>query len=247
LTGDLKQRNTDSYDLLYSGRYRGDAFEALNKGRIASSLVRAAGVAPGGRVLDVGFGWGTALEMLHHQGFQAFGVEITPHAIAAARARLPQSILVVAEATDLPFPDGYFDVLICSHVLEHLPQDSAVIAELYRVLKPAGWAVLGVPGPGMTDHPLHFRNYDAASLAAAAKPFNVVKTLHRGGALYKLAGRAAVEANSSGDADRKSSRFRNVARPVFNAALRALAPIDDWLATSDERPEELWVLARRDT
>jgi hypothetical protein len=99
----------------------------------------------------------------------------------------------------------------------------------------------------MTDHPLHFRNYDAASLAAAAKPFNVVKTLHRGGALYKLAGRAAVEANSSGDADRKSSRFRNVARPVFNAALRALAPIDDWLATSDERPEELWVLARRDT
>jgi SAM-dependent methyltransferase len=245
LTSDLKQQNTDSYDLLYSGRYRGDAFEALNKGRIACSLVRAAGVARGGRLLDVGFGWGTALGMLRRQGFQTFGVEITPHAIAAARARLPQSVLVVAEATDLPFPDEYFDALVCSHVLEHLPQDSAAIAELCRVLKRAGWAVLGVPGPGMTDHPLHFRNYDAASLAAAAKPLEVVKTLQRGGALYKLAGRAVIEANGGGEAVARSSRLRNLARPVFNAALRALAPVDDWLARSDDRPEEIWVLARK--
>jgi SAM-dependent methyltransferase len=172
-------------------------------------------------------------------------VEITPHAIAAARARLPQSVLVVAEATDLPFPDEYFDALVCSHVLEHLPQDSAAIAELCRVLKRAGWAVLGVPGPGMTDHPLHFRNYDAASLAAAAKPLEVVKTLQRGGALYKLAGRAVVEANGGGEAVARSSRLRNLARPVFNAALRALAPVDDWLARSDDRPEEIWVLARK--
>jgi len=245
LTADLKQQNTDSYDLLYSGRYRGDAFEALNKARIVSSLVRAAGVAPGARVLDVGFGWGTALEMLDRQGFQTFGVEITPHAIAAARTLLPQSVLVVAEATDLPFPYGYFDVLVCSHVLEHLPQDSAAIAELCRVLKPGGWAVLGVPGPGMTDHPLHFRNYDSASLGAAASPLEVVKTLQRGGLIYKLAGRAAVEAGGSGDGDRKPSRVRNLARPAFNAALRALAPVDDWLASSDARPEEVWVLARK--
>ncbi len=49
------------------------------------------------------------------------------------------------DITGLPMRDGTFDVVICSHVLEHVPDDAAAMREIHRVLKPGGWAVLMVP------------------------------------------------------------------------------------------------------
>lgn len=43
-----------------------------------------------------------------------------------------------ADITQLPFGDARFDIVICSHVLEHVPDDAAAMAELYRVTKPGG-------------------------------------------------------------------------------------------------------------
>lgn len=52
---------------------------------------------------------------------------------------------VKADITDLPFPDESFDVVLCSHVLEHVPDDGKAMRELYRVLRPGGWALVLVP------------------------------------------------------------------------------------------------------
>jgi SAM-dependent methyltransferase len=49
------------------------------------------------------------------------------------------------DATDIHFPDDTFDVIICNHVLEHIPDDRRAMRELCRVLKPGGVAVLQVP------------------------------------------------------------------------------------------------------
>lgn len=49
------------------------------------------------------------------------------------------------DVTALKYPDDNFDVVICNHVLEHIPDDLKAIQEMYRVLKPEGWAVLNVP------------------------------------------------------------------------------------------------------
>ena len=49
------------------------------------------------------------------------------------------------DVTDLEFPDASFDVVICNHVLEHVPDDRRAMSELHRVLRPNGWAVLMVP------------------------------------------------------------------------------------------------------
>ncbi len=49
------------------------------------------------------------------------------------------------DITAIPYEDESFDVIICNHVLEHIPDDARAIRELYRVLKPGGWAVLQVP------------------------------------------------------------------------------------------------------
>lgn len=52
---------------------------------------------------------------------------------------------VRADITEIPFPDASFDAILCSHVLEHVADDRKAMCELYRVLKPGGWAVLLVP------------------------------------------------------------------------------------------------------
>ncbi|MDA3949447.1 MAG: class I SAM-dependent methyltransferase [Spirochaeta sp.] len=49
------------------------------------------------------------------------------------------------DITDIQFPDSTFDVVLCSHVLEHVPDDLTGMTELRRVLKPTGWAILQVP------------------------------------------------------------------------------------------------------
>jgi SAM-dependent methyltransferase len=49
------------------------------------------------------------------------------------------------DITELPFENENFDVIICNHVLEHIQDDTKAIRELYRVLKPGGWAILQVP------------------------------------------------------------------------------------------------------
>ncbi len=49
------------------------------------------------------------------------------------------------DVVDIPYPDGSFDVVICNHVLEHVPDDARAMRELRRVLAPDGWAVLQTP------------------------------------------------------------------------------------------------------
>jgi len=52
---------------------------------------------------------------------------------------------VKADITDLPFDDNGFDVVLCNHVLEHIPADRKAMAELYRVMKPGGYGIFQVP------------------------------------------------------------------------------------------------------
>jgi SAM-dependent methyltransferase len=55
------------------------------------------------------------------------------------------SAMVTMDVTDIQFPDESFDVIYCSHVLEHVSDDRRAMREFHRVLKRGGWAVLLVP------------------------------------------------------------------------------------------------------
>ncbi len=52
---------------------------------------------------------------------------------------------VKADICDLPFKDNEFDVVFCNHVLEHIPDDTKAMQELYRVLKPNGMGIFQIP------------------------------------------------------------------------------------------------------
>ena len=52
---------------------------------------------------------------------------------------------VKADICNLPFKDNEFDVILCNHVLEHIPDDTKAMQELYRVLKPGGLGIFQIP------------------------------------------------------------------------------------------------------
>ena len=55
------------------------------------------------------------------------------------------AVMEAMDICEIPRPDGAFDVVHCSHVLEHVPDDRKAIAEFFRTLRPGGWAILNVP------------------------------------------------------------------------------------------------------
>lgn len=52
---------------------------------------------------------------------------------------------VKADICNLPFDDNTYDIIFCNHVLEHIPDDTKAMQELYRVLKPGGWGIFQIP------------------------------------------------------------------------------------------------------
>lgn len=58
---------------------------------------------------------------------------------------LMEDVDINADITQLPFNDSIFDVIICSHVLEHIPDDRVALSEMHRVLKSGGDTLLMVP------------------------------------------------------------------------------------------------------
>jgi SAM-dependent methyltransferase len=57
----------------------------------------------------------------------------------------PGAAMVKMDITAIQYEDDWFDVIICNHVLEHVPNDRQAMSEIFRVLKPGGWSILQVP------------------------------------------------------------------------------------------------------
>jgi SAM-dependent methyltransferase len=62
-----------------------------------------------------------------------------------AGALFPEGRQVRVDLTAIPFPDGSFDLVLCNHVLDEIPDDRAAIAEVFRVLRPGGRFVTQTP------------------------------------------------------------------------------------------------------
>lgn len=124
---------------------------------IAALLERAGARALGPRdlVVDVGCGTGAVLERF---GAGALAVGIDDHADALRYARRKsEALLARSDARALPFRTGGVDRVFLLDVAEHVPEDAAVFAEIRRVLKPDGLAVVHVPA-----HPRMWSPHDEA-------------------------------------------------------------------------------------
>jgi len=105
------------------------------------------GATPDHSVLEVGCGAGNVLEQVSGR---RTGIDLSPFLLQKARQRLGgDATIEEMNAESLTFPDEAFDRVYCSEVLEHVLHPSRVIAEIRRVLKPNGVAVVSVPNEGL--------------------------------------------------------------------------------------------------
>jgi SAM-dependent methyltransferase len=97
---------------------------------------------PGMQVLDLGTGIGAMARELsvRHPGIVLTGVDRSLAQLETARLRHPVAHYVEADATRLPFAAGTFDRVHASWLLEHVAEPAAVVAEVFRVLRPGGVA-----------------------------------------------------------------------------------------------------------
>jgi ubiquinone/menaquinone biosynthesis C-methylase UbiE len=116
---------------------------------------QARSVPPGSAVLDLGAGSAPYRADFAHCDYRTHDF-----------ARLdPDQLLhggygkidIVADATAIPEPDASFDVVLCTEVLEHVPEPMRVIGEIARLLRPGGRLILTAPlGSGIHQQPFHF-------------------------------------------------------------------------------------------
>ncbi len=117
--------------------------------------------------LEVGFGFGLTLCKFPKDVF-LWGTDISWHAASMLSESCVKqhrnALLCVNDSVGfLPF-QAAFDVIICSHVLEHVPDDSAMLREFRRLIAPSGVLLLNVPINEQLPDPRHARHYDGDTL-----------------------------------------------------------------------------------
>src|SRR4051794_17859996 len=108
----------------------------------AARLVNWAGIRRGQKVLDVGCGTGVVAITAARLGATVSAIDLTPELLVRARENAAIAEIDVdwkeADAEALPFPDATFDVVVSQFAHIFAPRPDVVVAEMLRVLKPAG-------------------------------------------------------------------------------------------------------------
>jgi len=138
--------------------------EHRSRYRFAAQTVR------GLTVLDVACGAGFGLDMLRQAGAAAIGVDYDAGALLEVRRRQPAARLLRGDGACLPLKDASIDLVVSFETIEHVPDASALVHDIRRVLKPGGRLVLSTPnrtfGPPErhTGNPFHVREFSADEL-----------------------------------------------------------------------------------
>lgn len=98
-----------------------------------------------GRIMDVGCGPGDILYLLKKAGFDVYGLDISQHAIEAARNNDLDNVIVGMEDKLAEFPDEFFDCIRGSHVIEHMPDPVKFLNICRQKLKEDGSLILATP------------------------------------------------------------------------------------------------------
>jgi SAM-dependent methyltransferase len=123
---------------------------------------------------------------------------------------------IVARAEHLPLANGSFDLVICSQVLQYIPQPSAVITEIHRVLKPGGSLLISVPSACVRDADHECWRFLPAILRQLLANFETVEIIPEGGTITGFFRSINACLNIFARFPQMRSLFRYTVFPVVN-------------------------------
>lgn len=107
---------------------------------------------PKGRLLDIGCGGGATMLMMRNWGWRVEGVDFDPAAIDNARRK--GLTVYLGSVTDQSFAESSFDLVIMSHVIEHVHDPVRFLGEALRVVRPGGKVLVATPNAWSFGHSL---------------------------------------------------------------------------------------------
>lgn len=133
-------------------------------------------------VLEIGFGSGVVL-FSFDPSCEVFGLEISHSAVERAKQKAKKLGYKAAEFSIvdgdlLPYPIKHFDVIIASHVVEHVEDDAKLLSEIGRTLKENGVAVVLIPINENYNDPNHLHRYTSHQFMALAEENLLVPIYH---------------------------------------------------------------------
>jgi SAM-dependent methyltransferase len=102
------------------------------------SLLNAAGARPRLKALDLCCGQGNVSEALLRRGCEVTGLDFSPAMLAFAQKRAPRAKFIEADAQNLPYEGGEFDIVVSNFGVCHVPDQPRALAEARRVLRAGG-------------------------------------------------------------------------------------------------------------
>ena len=195
----------------------------------------------GGHLLDVGCGSGRFMQAMTQLGWQTQGLDTD--CVAVDRARTRGLAVRCGELLAQQFPSDSFDAVVMNHVIEHVHDPWAIVAECHRILKPGGRLVIVTPnikswGHGLfrqdwrgLEPPRHLHLFSRSSLTALSR---------FAGFRHDQGGTTARAADGIILASLALRRSRKQQTPP------AESRIDHWLAAAIQVAEWIGIHFRRD-
>lgn len=99
-----------------------------------------------GRLLDIGCGNGDFFGFVKDKGMELHGIDLAENMVKVAQERYGDiADIILADAENLPFQDGMFDIIICNASFHHYIRPKEVLTQMRRVLKDNGVLLIGDP------------------------------------------------------------------------------------------------------
>jgi SAM-dependent methyltransferase len=222
---------------------------------VAPLVAEAVAGIPSPRLLDCGCGTGANLQMLGRFG-TAVGFDLTAGGLVHGR-KAGRSGLARASVTQVPFPDAAFDVVTSFDVLYCLEEEHEVkaLAEMYRVLKPGGAAIVNVAAMSILrgTHSVlshEVRRYDRPRLRSALERagFRIVRLTYTNATLFPMVLAVRLLQRAAGpDTSRDAARDMSIPPAPFNALFDLLLRLEAALIGKVSMPfgSSLLCLARK--
>src|SRR5213593_2836608 len=139
------------------------AYEHLHRYKYAASLVA------GKRVLDLASGEGYGSNILAESASSVVGVDIDENVVCHAKKKYARKSLqfIIGSITAVPIHEDHsFDVVVCFEAIEHIAEQDKLLAEVHRLLQPAGLLIVSTPNKfayrevSAEENPFHVKELD---------------------------------------------------------------------------------------